>query len=1537
MNSFCRRIRSLASIACLLTGLNVSSAADRPNVIMIMTDNHGAWTLGCYGNQDIRTPNIDRLAAEGTLFENAFASNPVCSPTRATTLTGLLPSQHGVHCFLRANRLQVGPDARNTLAEFRSLPEILKDRGYRCGLVGKWHLGANLSPQEGLSDYWITMPHGGTSTFYDAQVIEDGKIRTEPGYLTDFWTDHAVKFIHQQTREQPFFLFLSYNGPYALSRLLLREGRNRHAEFYRNAELPSFPREKAHPWQLHNLDYINNPTSIRRVATEVSGVDDGVGRILQTLESAGLDDNTLIVFLADQGWVGGHDGFFGMGDHTHPVTARDGMMRIPLILRQPGKVAAGRRSESLVSNYDLLPTLLDHLNIDEPTTNRPGRSFAKQLDTQRTASSPFVHSAEAHAAVYYEFETLRCIRTPSAKYVHRYPNGPHELYNLEDDPSEFHNLIDEQPQVAAELRAQLFRYFDKHADPKYDLWKGGDSQTARYTQTASELPEPHDIDTPPHPDGFEPHEFSLPDGFSAKLVAGPPLVRHPTMGCFDDQGRLYVCNNAGVNLSAAELEQQLPNGIVRLEDIDGDGDFEKSTPFADGMTFPMGAAWHDGALFVASPPYIWRLEDTDDDGIADVRTPIVKKFGYTGNAASIHGCFLHPNGRLYWCDGYHGHEFKDAEGNVVSQRKGSYLFSCRTDGSDVRIHCGGGMDNPVEVDFTDEGDVIGTVNILYSRPRVDALVHWQLGGAYPHRTAVLDELSITGGLLEPIHRFGHVAVSGATRYRSGAMDHRWRDDFFVTFFNHGKVVRTELKPHGSSYTVTQREFLSCQSRDFHPTDVIEDADGSLLVVDTGGWFYRGCPTSQMARPDVLGGIYRVTRDGMTTIPDPRGQSIDWAQRSDSQLMRDLKDTRYEVRNRAVREAADREGDGIDRLLARTVQTADLPARQNALWSIARRLSASNDSAAQSTASNPQTEHTGGLRAAAVSALQDRSASVRRIACNVLQFHPDSNATAALVELLQDDDLSVRRAAAEALGQQADQSVVQDLAPLTGSDDRSLAHAATHAMMQLGGLPKTDLASVSPEHHSQIIRLSLANVQVAPQQVLITGTPICDWPDSVPLQQELLTYYRYLWQRATGHDKSVATFNQAHLETIRTEIGVAFEDLLSGVQSKRLPQETLIQFVAEFSAVPSVKHSLNEHLSDAELPKSVRASLLAGVSRARVEIQPAWVQPIVAELQDENPLRVRSALQSLAAIGAAAFRDELLKISQDRGRSTELRLLAVEALLRLERRLSDELSNFLFEVAEAGKPSDQSTVIRLLGSASLTPSQIDHVLTLIPTTSAPQLRDLLPVFQRSLPAETAKQFLDVLAQSQAFQSLSVVELSEVVKRFPVPLHDQANELLQQLKKLETDRLTKLDALVGNLGSGDADAGRDLFFGIKAKCGECHRIGDRGRRIGPDLSQIGANRSGADLLESMLFPSASIVRQYEPWVVLTTEGLVYHGLVVEESDTEIHLQQASGEPKAILRADIEELRPATASIMPTGLEKTLTSGEMLDIVAWLQTLK
>ena len=463
-----------ALLALVLASVAAVAAPQRPpNVVFILTDNQGAWTLGCYGNRDIRTPHIDRLAAQGMRFTRALSSNPVCSPTRATFLTGLLPSQHGVHSYLGQEKpnAQVGPDAYCTIREFASLPKILRDAGYVCGLSGKWHLGGNLTPQEGFTS-WITMPVGSTQEFYDAQVIEDGKIRREPGYLTDLWTQHGVRFI-EENKDRPFFLYLAYNGPYSLGKLLLNPARNRHAAYYADKELLSFPRDAMHPWQFNNKEYLNNPVSMRRVAAETSGVDDGVGEIMATLQRLGLEENTLVVYAADQGWMGGQNGVWGMGDHTRPVGAFEAMMHIPLIFRQPGRIAAGGTSDLLVSNYDFLPSVLAWLGLGAQRPARsPGRDFSPVLGGG---------AVEWQNAIFYEMEKTRAIRTDEWKYVARHPDGPFEFYDMKADPHERFNLYG-QPQHAAACEAMAQRleaFFRKHADPQYDLWRDGRTKAGK--------------------------------------------------------------------------------------------------------------------------------------------------------------------------------------------------------------------------------------------------------------------------------------------------------------------------------------------------------------------------------------------------------------------------------------------------------------------------------------------------------------------------------------------------------------------------------------------------------------------------------------------------------------------------------------------------------------------------------------------------------------------------------------------------------------------------------------------------------------------------------------------------------------------------------------------------------------------------------------------------------------------------------------------------------------------------------------------------
>ncbi|MBI4579087.1 MAG: sulfatase-like hydrolase/transferase, partial [Planctomycetes bacterium] len=304
-----------------------------------------------------------------------------------------------------------------------------------------------------------------------AQVVEDGKIRKEPMYLTDFWTRHAVRFI-EQNKDRPFFLYLPYNGPYGLGPWLSQPGRGRHVGDYADKELPCFPREPVHEWLQGNRTFMNNIEAMRRYSEEISGVDDGVGEIMATLSRLGLDDDTLVVFTADQGLCGGHNGMWGMGDHSRPLHTFDAGLHIPLIWRLPKRIPAGATCDWLVSNYDFMPTLLSYLDLADrqaKSPESPGRDYSAAL---RGRTAPWNNE------VFYEYENTRMVRTDRWKLTRRFPSGPDELYDLANDPGEKDNLFG-RPEPAAvqrQLQERLDAFFKRYADPKYDLWKGGISK-----------------------------------------------------------------------------------------------------------------------------------------------------------------------------------------------------------------------------------------------------------------------------------------------------------------------------------------------------------------------------------------------------------------------------------------------------------------------------------------------------------------------------------------------------------------------------------------------------------------------------------------------------------------------------------------------------------------------------------------------------------------------------------------------------------------------------------------------------------------------------------------------------------------------------------------------------------------------------------------------------------------------------------------------------------------------------------------------------
>src|SRR6478672_9126306 len=216
--------------------------------------------------------------------------------------------------------------------------------------------------------------------------------------------------------------------------------------------------------------------------------------------------------------------------------------------------------------------------------------------------------------------------------------------------------------------------------------------------------------------------LTVPPGFEIERVAGPPLVNRPIVADFDEAGRLYVADSSGSNDPVQKQLADKPHRIVRLEDTDGDGKFDKRIVFADHMMFPEGAMFLDGSLYVSAPPSIWKLTDTDNDGVADERVEWFKGGTLTGCANDLHGPYAGPDGYIYWCKGAFAEQTHEVNGHEWKS-KAAHIFRCRPDGTGLEPVITAGMDNPVDVAFMPDGEMILSGTYFNGNPRHDGLAH----------------------------------------------------------------------------------------------------------------------------------------------------------------------------------------------------------------------------------------------------------------------------------------------------------------------------------------------------------------------------------------------------------------------------------------------------------------------------------------------------------------------------------------------------------------------------------------------------------------------------------------------------------------------------------------------------------------------------------------------------------------------------------------------------------------------------------------------
>lgn len=451
----------------------------KKNIIFILADDQGAWAMGCAGNKDIKTPNLDSLAKEGIIFDQFHCASPVCSPARASIITGQIPSAHGIQDWISGGNLDAWKYPQmSKLEDFnmqdraidylkgkRTYIDVLEENGYVCGLSGKWHLGDNASRKSGFSK-WYTIGRGGCH-YYKADICDEGEMYIGEEYITDLITKRAIQYIEDfSSSASPFYLSIHYTAPH--SPWDACEHPKEFLDLYKECDFSSTPNLPLHPRQINTCPlgdtWQKRKENLTGYYAAISAMDAGIGKIKAFLEERELLENTVLIFTADNGMNMGHHGIWGKGNGTYPPNMFESSIKVPFILRLPEEKYRGRVCHEPLSQYDIFPTILDLAECNyDLSPLQPGESLLPYL------SSPSKKEGR-DLVIFDEYGKTRMIKKDGYKYIHHYGENFHELYSLKDDPEENENLYGKKEywDLINLLKEEMEAWFQKYSVLEYE-------------------------------------------------------------------------------------------------------------------------------------------------------------------------------------------------------------------------------------------------------------------------------------------------------------------------------------------------------------------------------------------------------------------------------------------------------------------------------------------------------------------------------------------------------------------------------------------------------------------------------------------------------------------------------------------------------------------------------------------------------------------------------------------------------------------------------------------------------------------------------------------------------------------------------------------------------------------------------------------------------------------------------------------------------------------------------------------------------------
>ena len=992
--------------------------------------------------------------------------------------------------------------------------------------------------------------------------------------------------------------------------------------------------------------------------------------------------------------------------------------------------------------------------------------------------------------------------------------------------------------------------------------------------------------------------FSVAEGLVVERVADESLVQWPIAATYHPNGDLLIleCHWIKENVPKPKQLEAKSHKIVRLSDSNADGQYDKRLIIADALGFPEGIMVLGEDLLVCAPPQILKLSDKDRDGFFEAREVWFDAGTLTGCANDLHGPIIGPDGWVYWTKGAFAeqkHALIDRANpgrDASALSKAAHIYRRHPNGGPIERLMTGGMDNPSDLTFSPEGERFFCSTFMHhpGNGLRDGIGHAPRGGLFGKQHQVLDGHWTTGPLLQPIANLGPAApasvnfltsdaITKSTQWFSTNVPAGQPNHFLVTSqFNLHKIGLHRLIPKGSSFETESHDLLSADRVDFHPVDILEEPDGSLLVFDTGGWYDLCCPSSGSDQKVAMGGVYRLRSASLNyTKPKPPRTSIEQAM----QVARD--------------------------------KAIDAGLRKEAMWQLATAITASPDNRDMANQ--------------IIALLSDPDSSIQQTAANIVGLNRWENATHELIDVLRSDHPATVRSAIETLGAVGDS---QCLAPILTAmvrfpKDRLITHSGIYALMEIGDTETLIAIAMKSTDDTKRYATVYALNQLGKIPNALLPSLV---PSLVGTNDDLRTLAIECLTKTTQGTSLCLPFLESAWENEDAD------QLAAGAKIVQIGRSNvgLIGRVGEWmQAAASLSEARQDWLlvclqqaSGDRIPGQWSAPLASWIQVASNGTLMRIANSLrKAKFSDEDRIEIASALRARAERN---FLD-----------APEVAMAALASSTNLSEPLSNPCTQLIIEQLTAPESKWANLADAALSRSRLNVESAHVLLAVLDQVPSLYLQTAIDALLRCSNAEIDQALVEKLPFVPALKTLAVEKVIASVNGRPDEVKKKWAAMIQAAIRPPENIAEELDSWLKRLPPGDAKRGYQIFSNAKAACSSCHQIGYVGGRLGPELSSIGKTRTRRDLVEAIVYPSLRMAQGFYPLRIRTVDDEVFNGLLSKQTDSYIELLCGADKICRIEKSAIEEQTDSKLSVMPSGLDQQITLDDFADLLAFLES--